>query len=58
VAYLVVLSRCAEQALAADRNQRVSHRQLVASAVVARPLKRNVGLLAFEEGSSEMVCRC
>jgi hypothetical protein len=29
----------AEQALAADRNQRVSHRPLVSSVVVARPLK-------------------
>ncbi len=31
-----------EQALAADRNQRVSHRQLARDAVVARPLKRGV----------------
>ena len=37
---------CAEQALAADRNQRVSHRQLASSAVVARPLKRGVRRLS------------
>jgi hypothetical protein len=36
----------AEQALAADRNQRVFHRQLAASAVVAWPLKRGVRCLS------------
>ena len=32
----------AEQALAADRNQHASHRQLAPDAVVAWPLKRGV----------------
>ena len=35
----------AEQALAANRNQRVSLRQLASSAVASRPLKRSVMLL-------------
>jgi hypothetical protein len=37
-----LLSIAAEQALAADRNQRVSHRQLASSVIVSRPLKRGV----------------
>jgi hypothetical protein len=41
----MMASGATQQALAADRNQRVSHRQLAASAVVSRPLKRGVGLL-------------
>ena len=35
-------SSAAEQALAADRNQRASHRQLPPDVVVARPQKRSV----------------
>jgi hypothetical protein len=40
-------------ALAADRNRRASHRQLVANAVVAQPLKRNVGSLSISSTSGE-----
>jgi hypothetical protein len=36
-----------QQALAADRNQPVSHRQLAADAVVSRPLKRGVRSLVI-----------
>ncbi len=42
-----VTSADVEQALAADRNQRVSHRQLARDAVVSRPLKRGVRRLRF-----------
>jgi hypothetical protein len=44
--------RDAEQALATDRNQRISHRHLDAGSVVARPLKRVVEH-RFLEGKHE-----